>query len=345
MAIAGHAGLVGCEVTLHDVREEAVAPVRERGGIEVRGKEAGFASVDLATTEVERAVDAADLVVIATQGPDQRTAATSMAPHLRDGQIVLVKPGCTFGALDVRTALDVAGADGGIAVAETDSFAYGCSVPEPGVAEISSVKRRFGVAVLPNDRADEVMGVVHALFDQAELAKSVLHTGLTNMNVILHVIPMILNAGRIESAYPFDFYGEGITRSVADAVHAMSEERVAVARALGIEVPTFEQWADATYGVPGGDTYHILQTLHRDVYGPLPAPTSLHHRYLTEDVPCGAVPVADLGAQIGVSTTVTASSITLADALVGASWWTQGRTMERLGLSGMSAREIHDRLT
>jgi opine dehydrogenase len=345
LAIAGHAGLVGCEVAVHDVREEAVAPVRHRGGIEVRGKEAGFVSVDVATTEVGRAVAGADVVVIATQGPDQRAAATSMAPHLRDGQVVLVKPGCTFGAIDVRAALDLAGTDRSVAVAETDSFAYGCAIPEPGVAEITSVKRRFGVAVLPNDRSGEVLGIVRSLFEQAEPATSVLHTGLANMNAILHVAPMVLNAGWIESEYPFDFYGEGITRSVADAVRAMDDERVAVARALQIAVPTIEEWAAATYGVRAGDTHDVLQTLHHDVYGPLPAPTSLRQRYLTEDVPCGAVPVADLGAQIGVPTPVTASSVTIADALLGASWRTEGRTMERLGLSEMTAEEIRDRLT
>lgn len=344
LAVAGHAGLLGHEVVVHDIREEAVAPVGERGGIEVRGKEEGFAPVALATTDIARAVDGADLVVVVTQGPDQRAAAEAMAPHLRAGQTVLVKPGCTFGAVEVRSVLEATDPGGAIAVAEADSFAYGCSIPEPAVAQISSVKQRFGVAVLPSGRRDEAVEVVRGLFEQAEPAPSVLHTGLANMNAILHVPPMVLNAGRVEGPDAFDFYGDGFTPSVSRAVGAMDEERVAVAAAFGVEVPTLAGWAEATYGVSGEDVYTLVQTLHREVYGPLPAPTTLRQRFLTEDVPCGAVPVADLGRQVGVATPVTSACIVLADALLGTSWQREGRTMERVGLAGLDPDEVRRRL-
>ncbi|MGH2680360.1 MAG: NAD/NADP octopine/nopaline dehydrogenase family protein [Actinomycetota bacterium] len=343
LAVAGHAGLLGCKVAVHDVREEAVAAVRARGGIEVRGKETGFAPVVAATTDVGEAVEGADLVVVTTQGPEQGAAAASMAPHLTPGQVVLVKPGCTFGALEVRTVLEDGGADD-IAVAETDSFAYGCAIPEPGVSEISSVKKRFGVAVLPPGRREEIVGLVRRLFDTAEAAPSVLHSGLSNMNAILHVAPVVVNAGRIESGSPFDYYGEGITPSVARVVQVIDDERIAVARALQIEVPMIQGWVRTTYGVEGDDLFEIIQSLHRDVYGPLAAPTSLRQRYLTEDVPCGAVPVADLGRLIGVATPVTSACITVADALSGTTWVEDGRTMERVGLSKLSAGAIRERL-
>jgi len=343
LAVAGHAGLIGSEVVVHDVREEAVGPVGERGGIEVRGREEGFAPVELATTDIARAVDGADLIVVTTQGPDQRAAAEAMAPHLRGGQVVFVKPGCTFGAVEVRAVLEAAGVDD-VPVAEADSFAYGCSIPEPAVSQISSVKQRFGVAVLPSERREEVVELVRHLFDQAEAAPSVLHTGLGNMNAILHVAPMVLNAGRIEGPEAFDFYGDGFTPSVTAVVRAMDDERVAVATHLDVEVPTLEGWVEATYGVRGDDLYEIVQTLHRDVYGPLPAPTTLRQRYLTEDVPCGAVPVADLARQLGVPAPVTSACVTVADALLGTAWARDGRTMARLGLEGASAREICRRL-
>jgi opine dehydrogenase len=343
LAVAGHAGLMGWEVVVHDVRGEAVGPVGERGGIEVRGEEDGFAPVEFATTDIARAVDDADLVVITTQGPDQRAAAEAMAPYLRGGQAVFVEPGCTFGAVEVRAVLEAAGIDD-VPVAEADSFVYGCSIPEPAVSRISSVKKRFGVAVLPAERREDVVRLVRQLFDQAEEAPSVLHTGLGNMNAILHVAPMILNAGRIEGSEAFDFYGDGFTPSVAAAVLAMDRERVAVASALEVEVPTLEGWVEATYGVRGDDLYTVVQTLHRDVYGPLPAPITLWNRYLTEDVPCGAVPIAGLAQQLGVPAPVTSACITLADALVGASWSREGRTMARVGLEGASAREIRRRL-
>jgi opine dehydrogenase len=343
LAVAGHAGLIGCDVAVHDVRPEAVAPVGERGGIEVRGAEEGFAPVASATTDIADAVDGADLVVITTQGTDQRVAAEAMASHLRAGQTVLVKPGCTFGALEVRAIVERAGL-GDLSVAETDAFAYGCSIPSPGVSQISSVKRRLGVAVVPSAAREEVLALVRRLFEQAEAAPSVLHTGLSNMNAILHVGPMVLNAGRIEAGEPFDFYGEGLTPSVTAVMRAMDEERVVLADALDVEVPTLTRWVEATYGVSSDDLDGLVQTLHRDVYGPVPAPTTLRHRYLIEDVACGAVPIADLAGQLGVPVPTTSACVTVADAMLGTAWAREGRTMARIGLAGASASEIREGL-
>lgn len=344
LAIAGHAGLCGLEVVVHDVREDAVEPIAERGGIVVRGKEKGFAPVVLATTDIGSAIQGADLVIVVTQAPDQRGAAVAMAEHLRAGQTVLVKPGCTFGAVEVRTALDLSGVDEAVAVAEADSFVFGCSVPEPAVAEITSVKQGFGVAVLPADRRLEVVNLVKLVFQQASAATSVLHTGLSNMNSILHVAPMVLNAGRIESSEDFDFYRDGFTPAVSRAVQAMDDERMAVAHSLDVDVPSLSQWAESTYGAHAVDLYQLVQTLHRDIYGPLLAPRTLRHRYLTEDVPCGAVPLSELGGQVGVPTPVTAACAELADALLGTSWIEDGRTMQRLDLSGLSVGDLRRRL-
>jgi opine dehydrogenase len=146
LAVAGHAGLIGSEVVVHDVREDAVGPVGERGGIEVRGKEEGFARVEFATTDIARAVEGADLVVVTTQRPDQRGGGRGDGAAPAGGQVVFVKPGCTFGAVEVRAVLEGAGRDDA-PVAEADGFAYGCSI---AVSQISSVKQRFGVAVLPS---------------------------------------------------------------------------------------------------------------------------------------------------------------------------------------------------
>jgi opine dehydrogenase len=342
LAIAGHAALLGFEVAVNDVRSEALDILRQRGGIEVRGRESGFAPVAVASTEIEPVAAGADLVVVVTLGPDQRSAIEGVAPHLEPNAVLLLTPGGTFGAVEAASVLE--GLDRQVfAVTETDTFAYGCSIPAPGVSDITSVKRRVGVAVVEIDRRQEAFDRVRTLLPQAELAPSVLHTGLSNMNVILHLAPMVLNAGRIDSGVPFDFYGEGITPAVARTLKATDAERVAVAAALGVEVPPFREWARSAYDVDEEDTHHLIQRLHREVYGPSPAPRMLAHRYLTEDVPCGAVPMVDLGRLVGVDAPVTAAAVTVADTMCGTTWAREGRTMERLGLSGLSVADLRRR--
>jgi len=341
LAVAGHAGLGGHEVRVLDVRSEAVVPIQQAGGIRVTGKEEGFASVVEASLDPATVIPHADLVVLVTQGQDQSAAAASIAPHLSPGQVVLVKPGCTGGALEVAEVLG----DPRFLVAETDAFVFGCSNPRPGESHIASIKQHFGVAALPADKTDDVLDLVTDVFPQATRAADVLHTSLQNMNAILHLAPMVMNAGRIEhEGGRFDLYGDGVTPSVAAVMAATDGERMAVALALGIEVRPLLEWIGVSYGVEETDLHTAIQRLHHDVYGPSPAPTTLEHRYLLEDVPCGSVPVVSLGEQLGVAVDLTGRCIHLASRLLGRDLWGSGRTTARLGLANLSAAEIRARV-
>jgi opine dehydrogenase len=80
------------------------------------------------------------------------------------------------------------------------------------------------------------------------------------------------------------------------------------------------------------------------VYRHSPAPAVLAHRYLTEDVPWRAVPVASLGRKLSVDVSVTAACVDLAPVLLGRDMWAEGRAVDRPGLAGLSAAEIHERV-
>jgi opine dehydrogenase len=151
---------------------------------------------------------------------------------------------------------------------------------------------------------------------------------------------MVLNAGRIEAGETFEFYGEGITPAVAAVVAAYDEERQAVARRLAVQVPTLGEWAERTYGVRDDDVYSLVQTLQREIYRALPAPATLDHRFLTEDVACGAVPAASLGAALGVPVPIHDALVALASRLLSTDFVANGRTVERLGLGGLDATGI-----
>ena len=93
LAIGGHAALHGFEVLLHDIRDDVLAPIRHRGGVTVQGKEEGFARILEATTDAAAVARAADLIVLAVPGPQQGQAALALAPHLKSGRLIVVKPG------------------------------------------------------------------------------------------------------------------------------------------------------------------------------------------------------------------------------------------------------------
>jgi opine dehydrogenase len=119
---------------------------------------------------------------------------------------------------------------------------------------------------------------------------------------------MLGNQGRLDAGEQFQFYGAGITPSVARVVEALDAERVALASAFGVEVPTVRGWLARTYGLEGPELYPLIQRLHREIFKDSPAPATLDARYVTEDVPYGLVPMAELGRLAGVPTPVAHAS-------------------------------------
>jgi len=340
LAVAGYAGLGGARVRLYDIVAERIEPVSTRGGIDVTGAVAGFAPIDVATTDPALALAGAELVVLVVTGPDQALAARALTEHTPRSSYWIVKPGCTGGALEVRDVL-TRGGRSDVVVAETDSFLFACSIPRPAASHISAIKQTVGLAVLPPERANELFSKARIMFPQAILLPTVLHSGFGNMNAVAHVGPMLLNAGRIENARGnFEFYGDGITESVARVVATYDDERVSAAAAYGIAVAPFREWIGATYGISGSSTYEVFQRLQHEVYRSSPAPAALSHRYLVEDVPCGAVPTASLGRAAGVDMPVHQSLVELASLVHGRDYWSIGRSAERLGLSGKDAAQI-----
>ena len=77
---------------------------------------------------------------------------------------------------------------------------------------------------------------------------------------------------------------------MARLYQAINAERVAVAAALGAEVPDLEDWFERIYGVRGATLVETCQLLTTNSDGPYQAtgtPRSWAHKYIAEDVPVG----------------------------------------------------------
>ena len=63
--------------------------------IDVEGENGGFAAVERATSDLRSAIDGADVIIVVTGGNAQAVVARSLAPLLRNGQVVLLIQGNT----------------------------------------------------------------------------------------------------------------------------------------------------------------------------------------------------------------------------------------------------------
>ncbi len=337
-AFAGHLRLLGISVSLYDVEKEKVEALQRTNRMRLFGAVEGETVIDLITHDIGEAIHGADIIMIVIPTVYQSSIARAMAPFLVDNQVILLNPGATGGALEVRNTFRKAGVKAKVIVGETETLLYACRSIEPGVVQIYGVKDRVNVATLPAAQAPYVSKLLSVALPQFQPVDSVLHTSLNNPNAILHPTPTLLNAGRIESRSPFDYYSEGVTPSIAKVVEKADQERLAVAKVLGITVPTIEEWYYACYRADGRNLYDIIQ--HVDAYKGIKGPLTLDTRYLFEDVATGLVPLSSLGQAVGVVTPTMDAVVELTNTLLGRNFWKEGRSLENLGLAGLKPEEI-----
>ncbi len=337
-AMAGHLALKGVPIRLYNKFEEEIEAMREQKGVTLEGAVEGFGPLEMVSTEIEPVVSWADVIMVVVPAFAHRFMAEICAPYLHDGQTIILNPGRTAGALEFAGALREAGTKAKVKIAEAQTLVYACRLCGPARVKILSVKREVLLAALPASDTPAVLEVARALYPEFIPAGNVLETSFDNIGAVFHPSTMILNADRIEAGDDFDFY-HGMTPMVAGFLEVIDDERLAVAEAYGVKVDSAREWLEKAYsGIKGETLYERIQS--NDAYQGIKAPKTLRARYILEDIPKGLVPIVSFGRMAGVKTPASEGIVNVACALLQRDFWAEGRTVENLGLGGMSVPEI-----
>lgn len=340
-AMAGYLAVRGWPVHLYNRTSSHIDAARLRGGIELEREDGShqFAPMRLVTANIAAALEDADVVLVVVPSSAHRDLALACAPHLRDGQVILLNPGRTGGALEFLHAIRNAGCAADCVVAEASTFIFASRSNGPAEAKIFRIKNAIPIAAMPATHTATALEAVRGAFPEFIGAENVLHTSLDNMGAIFHPALTILNAGRIESTRGnYQFYVEGLTPSIARVLEALDRERVTVAAALGVRTNSAREWLQAAYNANGSSLYDAM--LNNPGYYGITAPANLEHRYIFEDVPMSLVPIAELGRAFGVATPTMDTMVSLASVFHGVNYRARGRTLERLGVGGMTLDEL-----
>ncbi|MCX7044286.1 MAG: NAD/NADP octopine/nopaline dehydrogenase family protein [Candidatus Sumerlaeota bacterium] len=339
MAMAAHLAIIGYQVNLFNRTEEHLIPIRARGGIEVTGEVEGFAALNLVSSDAAEAVGASDVLMVVVPATGHRNIAEIVAPHIKDGQILVLNPGRTGGALEVAQILRERNPSVRPYIAEAQTLLYASRATNPGRVHIFGIKNSVPLACLPAYQTVDVLPVIRKAFPQFVPGDNVLKTSLDNIGAVFHPAITILNAGRIEETHgDFEYYVQGVTPAVASVLETIDRERVNVASALGIRANTAREWLYLAYDAAGKTLLDAMQA--NPGYSGIKAPATIHHRYISEDVPMSLVPIASIGEMLNVPTPTIRSVINMASAMHGVDYWAEGRTVERLGIKGMSVKDI-----
>jgi opine dehydrogenase len=333
-AMAAHLSLGGFCVRFCEMPEFAdnLRPAQERGGIELAGALGqGFARPALITTDLAAAIRGASHLFVVTQALGHERVAELCAPHLEENQSIVLFPG-SGGTLQFARTLRERGVAHKVYLAETVTLPYTCRLQGPAQVTINNGPAvHEPIAAFPAGDNQAVIETTRAAYPTLAAATHVLEIALYNPNILLHPIGVLFNLGRIEYARgEFWMYKEGFTPSVLKIMHALDAEKMALLRAVDVDPLPYEasyeyryqgKWADFAAGSSKG-------------------PSSADTRYITEDIPIGMVLWASLGRLVGVPTPTADALIHVSSVIHGRDYWQGGRTVEKLGLAGMTAEAL-----
>ena len=264
--------------------------------------------------------------------------ARQIASDLKDGQIIILNPGRTGGALEFKRALEAAGCTARVYVAEAQTLVYACRLVENGVVNIIGVKDKVLLSAVPSSDTDYVLSRIAPAYPCFCAAENVLRTSLENIGAMFHPCVLLFNAATIERHDVFWFYRD-MTPEIANFIEEFDRERLVVGRAYGIDLLSVNEWISYAYPATKGSTL-CDKMRNNPAYHDIKSPSTIFTRQLTEDIPTGVLPIMELGEAAGVQVPLLRSMVDICSRLLRIDFRKEGRTLEHLGLVGKNKDEI-----
>lgn len=342
-AIAGFLSSIGIRTSLYDRNASKIENLRAKGCIKLVGKISAEGHVDCFTTNLQEAIDHANIIMVTTVANAHIEIAEAMASHLTDGQTIILNPGRTCGALVFKQALKRSACMARIFLAEAQTLVYACRIVENGIVNIIGIKDEVPLAATPSSDTDEILKQIKPLYPCFTKAPNVLHTSLANIGAIFHPCVCLFNAATIERRSEFWFYRD-MTEQVAEFIEKVDNERLIIGKAYGVNLLNVNEWIKFAYKDTIGKTL-CERMKNNPAYYDIKAPGTIFTRQLTEDIPTGMLPITQLGTAAGIQSPLLSSITTICENLLNVDFYTNGRTLQNLGLHGMSKQEILDFIT
>lgn len=286
----------------------------------------------------QAAIVGADAVLIAVPGNGHRTVIDAACDALASGQTVIISSHCSLSALYLSRRL----AERRLAcpiIAWATTVTTGRRNPPNGVA-VATLRKEVDLAAIPARDSPAALATCRALLgDRFRVREDLLAIALSNLNPPSHMANALCNLTRMEKGERWANY-DCITESVGRLIEALDRERLAVAAAYGLTVRSVHEHMQLSFDLPKGSMAEMARVLHARRGGP-PGPTTLDHRYVTEDVPFGLVPLIAIARAAAVPVPLHEAGVALFTALYGRDFAGENDLLPALGVNGMTARTLH----
>ncbi|MCC9043600.1 NAD/NADP octopine/nopaline dehydrogenase family protein [Myroides sp. M-43] len=328
--------------TSNSLHEHNFDKIVEQGGIwaidNTNEDKESFQKINLITRDIALGLKGVELVLVLTQSLHHNSVAEKIAPFIdrESTKVLFCVPG-NLGSLYFKKHLG----DTDIVLAEGESTPFDARIVEPGTVNILFKNVRNAVAFLPNARREEGMKYISQLVDTyGDYRNNIVESALHNPNLIVHTVGVIMSANRIEKMKgEFWMYRESFSPAIWNLVHDLDKEKNNVIEKFKgqpisyLDACKYRNELDLTQ-----DSLKVFQS-YAENGGPK-GPDNLNTRFLHEDVIVGLGSLSMLGKEVGVSTPVTDSLITIASSLVKKDFFGLNRTKEELGIADFNEHEL-----
>lgn len=330
------------EVRLFTVYAEEVEAL-SRGSITIRGdgpigtyRVGGDRPSIEVTSVLDTAVAASDLIVVSGPVLKQRTYGLVLSQHLSDGQMLVVLPAMTFGALELAHWLRTGGSVADVSIVELTSLPF--DITDQAGTIVLTRRRRVRAGVLPQGSTSTVERLAGYLPD-IEAAPTVIHSSLADATGVVEVPALLLGgpAAPVDSraippgaiATTASTFASLIGRRHRDLIGSLAAERRAVAAAFGVrDLPDDDAMISEVAGAVEGEAARSV-----------PTPEVATH--LVRNAVLGSlVPLISAADAAGIAVPRTRAAVTLAEAVLGGDLEAAGRSLHSIGLGGLDAGSI-----
>lgn len=302
------------------------------------GKTEATGKPDVVTTDAAACAEGTDIIMVCTTTDAHGDVAAAIASTVTDKQTIILNPGHVGGVLNFKNALEKAGCKAAPIICEASDMMFACRTMEVGHTFHSGVKARISLASIPAENAQKVADRLKDVFPCYVPVDNVWITSLSGGSGMLHSIPCVMNINKIELKQPFDYYMEGLTPGVCRVIETADKERMAVCRAVGVDVEPLLPHLKSVYHLEPDNLYDAIQSC--EPYRGIKSPMTTNHRFMQEDTLCDLVPTASIGKMLGVPTPTIDIIIQLESIFLNKDFAAEGRTVEKLGIAGMTADQI-----
>lgn len=287
MAAAAFLQLQNIPVTVY-VRRPEKRQTWNASPLQVKGKMDTSFYVPISST-LQEALSFGDILMVCTRANDHEAVTEEIAPFLKKKHCLLFMNGC-WGAVKAFRFFQK-NSQPLPTIAETANMPFIATLSSDFRSlDFKAMKEEIGYSCIGPE--GELSQLFHLMAPKVTRVASPASTSLSATNPLIHVTQCLFNMTRIENGEDFFFFGKPLTPRVADFIDGCDAERIAIGKALGLELSSLLDVLNSFWGTRCTSLYEALT--QNPSYQTVKGPTHIESRYLSEDLPCGLTSLMDL---------------------------------------------------